>query len=109
MMQKYFQNLIWNLAAGWQIHIDEKYRYKIAFKVLLTHYDWNVTPFVLKNAHLEFQHVVNDVRNDYSEFSMVYIDDVLIYLKILDQNFKHLKTFVNVIKRYGLAISAPKF
>ena len=65
-------------------------------------------PFGLKNALSEFQHIINDILNDYFEFSIVYIDDVLIYSKKLDQHFKHLKTFFNVIKRNGLAVSAPK-
>ena len=43
-------------------------------------------------------HIVNDILDDYSKFSIVYIDDILIYSKNLDQPFKHIKTFFNVIK-----------
>ena len=58
-------------------------------------------PYKLKNSPFQFQPILND----YSEFSIVH---VLTYSKILDQHFKHLKTFFNVIKRNGLAISALK-
>ena len=36
-------------------------------------------PFGLKNAHLEFQNTMNDIFNNYTRFSIVYIDDVLIF------------------------------
>ena len=35
-------------------------------------------PFGLKNALFEFQNMMNDIFNDYTRFSIVYIDDVLI-------------------------------
>ena len=65
-------------------------------------------PFELKNAPSEFQHIMNDILNDYCKFLIVYIYDVLIYSKNLHQHFKHLKTFFNVIKYNGLVVSAPK-
>ena len=35
--------------------------------------------FGIKNAHCEFQNIMNDIFNDYTKFSIVYIDDVLIF------------------------------
>jgi len=67
-----------------------------------------VLTFKLKNAHSKFQHVMNNILNEFSEISIVYINDVLMCSKILDQRFKHVKTFFNAIKRNGLAVSAPK-
>ena len=64
--------------------------------------------FEPKNTLSEFQHVMNDTHNDYSELSIVYIDDFLIYLKNLDQYFKHLKILFDVIKRNDLVVLAPK-
>jgi putative transposase len=37
-----------------QIQIDPKDRYKTAFTVLFSQYEWNVMPFGLKNAPSEF-------------------------------------------------------
>ena len=45
--------------------------------------------FELENTPSEFQYILND----YSEFSIAYIDDIPIYSKNVDQYFKHLKTF----------------
>ena len=36
----------------------------------------------------------------------MYIDDVLVFSNIIDQHFKHLQTFLHVIEKHGLAVSA---
>jgi len=65
-------------------------------------------PFGLKNAPSEFQRIMNDIYNPYSEFCIVYIDDVLIFSQSIDQHFKHLKTFYLATKKAGLALSSSK-
>jgi hypothetical protein len=40
-------------SGFWQIQIDDKDRYKTAFTTSFGHYEWNVTPFGLKNATSE--------------------------------------------------------
>ena len=35
--------------------------------------------FGLKNAPAEFQNIMNDIFNPYTNISLVYIDDVLIF------------------------------
>ena len=109
MMQGYFQIWyeIWVQSGFWHIQTAENERYKTAFTTPFGHYEWNVASFGLKNAPCKFQHIVNDMLNDYSKFSIVYIDDVLIYLKILDQ-LQASKNVFNVIKRNGLGVSFPK-
>ena len=51
---------------------------------------------------------MNDIFTPFTKFSSVYIDDVLIFSKSIDNHWKHLDTFVNVIKHYGLVVSATK-
>src|SRR5262249_3614238 len=65
-------------------------------------------PFELKNAPLEFQNIMNKVFNAYSAFSIVYIDDVLIFSNTIDSHFKHLSMFQKTVKHAGLAVSAKK-
>ena len=95
-------------SGFWQIQIDEKDRYKTTFTVPFGHYEWNVMPFGLKNAHSEFRNIINDIFTPFTEFSIVYIDDVLIFSKSIDDHWKHLDIFVNVIKHNGLIVSATK-
>jgi hypothetical protein len=95
-------------SGYWQIQISENDRYKTAFTVPFGQFEWNVLPFGLKNAPSEFQKIMNDIFNPYSEFIIVYIDDVLVFSKTIDQHIKHLKIFKNVIKHNGLVLSATK-
>ncbi|BBN67594.1 hypothetical protein Prudu_122S000600, partial [Prunus dulcis] len=66
-------------SGFWQIQIDELDRYKTAFVTPFGHYEWNVNPFGLKNVSSEFQNIMNEIFNPVSHFSIVYIDDVLIF------------------------------
>jgi hypothetical protein len=71
-------------SGFWQIQIGEKDKYKTAFTVPFGHYEWNVMPFGLKNAPSEFQNIMNDIFTPYTSFSIVYIDDVLIFSNSID-------------------------
>ena len=95
-------------SGYWQIQVEEKDRYKTAFVVPFGHYEWNVMPFGLKNAPSEYQNIMNDIFNPYSNFCIVYIDDVLVFSESIDQHLKHLRIFKDVIKKNGLVVSAPK-
>ena len=53
---------------------------------------------ILKNAPSEFQNIMNGIFTPFIDFSIVYIDDVLIFSKTIDDHWKHLDTFVKVIK-----------
>ena len=64
--------------------------------------------FGLKNAPSEFQRIMNDIYGPYSKFSIVYMDDMLIFPNDIDKHFKHLKTFLHITKINGLAISKSK-
>ena len=65
-------------------------------------------PFGLKNAPSEFQNIMNDILNSFSHFTIVYIDDVLAYSKSIDEHWKHLYSFLDIIKRNGLDVSVKK-
>ena len=91
-----------------QIQISENHRYKTAFSTPFGHYEWNVMLFGLKNAPSEFQNIMNDIFNSFSHFTIVYIDDVLVYSNSIDEHWKHLYSFLDTIKRNGLVVSAKK-
>jgi hypothetical protein len=91
----------------WQIQINDHDRYKTAFTTPFGHYEWNVMPFGLKNAPSEFQNIMNDIFNPFIHFTIVYIDDVLIFSKSIEEHWKHLNAFLDTIK-HSLVISAKK-
>ena len=95
-------------SGFWQVQIAEEDRYKTTFTVPFGHYEWNVMPFGLKNAPSEFQKIMNEIFNPYTSFTIVYIDDVLVFSKDIDQHWKHLHIFFKIIKDNGLVVSARK-
>ena len=64
--------------------------------------------FGLKNAPSEFQNIMNDIFTPYTEFILVYINDVLVFSKSIEQHFKHLQHLWKIIEKNGLALSASK-
>ena len=92
----------------WQVQISKEDKYKTAFTTPFGHYEWNAIPFGLKNAPSEFQNIMNDIFNSFSHFTIVYIDDVLIYSNSIDEHWKHLYSFLENIKRNGLVVFAKK-
>ena len=95
-------------SGFWQIQVAEKDRYKTAFVVPFGHYEWNVMPFGLKNAPSEFQNMMNEIFNQFSDFIIVYIDDVLVYSSSIEQHWKHLNKFIETVKSNGLSLSTTK-
>ena len=95
-------------SGFWQIQIAGKDRSKTTFVVPFGHYEWNVMPFGLKNAPLEFQNIINEIFNQFFDFIIVYIDDVLIYFDSVEQHWKHLNKFVETVKSNGLSLSTTK-
>ena len=59
-------------------------------------------PFGLKNDPSEFQNIMND----YTKFSIVYIDDILIFSNSIDEHFQYLKFFQKLVRDNELVISA---
>ena len=98
-----------DLKSGfWQIQIHENDKYKTAFITPFGHYEWNVIPCGLKNAPSEFQNIMNEIFNPFSKFCIIYIEDVLIFSKSIDEHWKHLYSFLSIIKFNGLVVSSPK-
>jgi hypothetical protein len=73
-------------SGFWQIQIHESDKYKTTFVTPFGQYKWNVMPFGLKNAPSEFQNIMNDILSPLSKFSIVYIDDVLIFSKSIEEH-----------------------
>lgn len=95
-----------DLKSGFlQIGINPEDRYKTTFMVHGGQFQWIVMPFGLKNAPLEFQKRMEDLFKDYS-FIIVYIDDLLIFSKDINEHKKHLEKFYEVVFKHGLVLSA---
>ena len=74
-------------SGFWQIQFHEHDKYKIAFIVPFGHYEQNVMHFGLKNVHLEFQNIMNDIFNH-----------VLIFSNSIEHHFKHLEILQKIVR-----------
>ena len=92
----------------WQVQITPDDRYKTAFTIPFGYYERNVMPFGIKNAPSEFQNIMNGIFNNYTRFSIVYIDDILIFSNSIEEHFQHLKIFQKLVRENDLVISASK-
>ena len=79
----------------YQIFAEEKDKYKTALVVPFGHCELNVMSQGLKNAPSEFQNIMNGIFYPYMRFSVVYLDDVLIFSKHINE---HKKTFKRICK-----------
>jgi hypothetical protein len=72
-----------------QIRIKEKDINKTYFRTWYGHYEFVVIPFGLINALTTFMFLMNSIVNQYfDKFVSIFIDDILIYLKIEEDHEK---------------------
>ncbi|XP_058449160.1 uncharacterized protein LOC131429132 [Malaya genurostris] len=107
--QKYFTTL--DLASGFhQIKMKEKDIEKTAFAINNGKYEFTRMPFGLKNAPAIFQRAIDDVLRDHiGKICYVYIDDVVVFGKTLDEHLENLKIVLETLSNANLKIQLDKF
>ena len=68
------------------------------------YYEWMVMHFGFKNAPQVFQRKIDKIFSNYSNFIIVYIDDILIYFSNEKDHEKHLNTFITLYKEHGIVL-----
>ncbi|GJT17923.1 putative reverse transcriptase domain-containing protein [Tanacetum coccineum] len=81
-----------NLRSGYHhLRVRKEDIPKTAFRTRYGHYEFQVMPFGLKNAPTVFMDLMNRLCKPYLDnFVIVFIDDILIYLKNQQENEGHL-------------------
>ncbi|GJX66280.1 putative reverse transcriptase domain-containing protein [Tanacetum coccineum] len=89
-----------NLRSGYhQLRVREDDIPKTAFKTSHGHYEFQVMTFGLTNAPTVFMDLMNRVCNPYMDkFVIVFIDDILNYLKNRQEHEEHLKLILELLK-----------
>ena len=106
--QKYFTTL--DLASGFhQIKMKDKDIQKTAFSINNGKYEFTRMPFGLKNAPAIFQRAIDDVlREHIGKICYVYIDDVIIFGRTLEEHLKNLNTVLKALNKANLKIQLDK-
>ncbi|GBG86544.1 hypothetical protein CBR_g41607 [Chara braunii] len=96
---KFFSKL--DLKSGYhQLEIRKEDRYKTAFKTRYWHFEWLVMPLGLTNALATFQAAMTtEFRHMLDRFVLIYLDDILVYSRSLDENVEHLRTVLERLRQ----------
>ncbi|GBG74914.1 hypothetical protein CBR_g19428 [Chara braunii] len=99
-----------DLRSGYhQIHVATEDQPKTAFRSRFGHYEFTVMPFGLTNAPATFQTTMNDVFRDILEdYILVYLDDILVYSRILEDHIRHLRDVLQRLRKHGFYAKLSK-
>ncbi|GBG61919.1 hypothetical protein CBR_g26083 [Chara braunii] len=82
-----------------ELEIHPRDRYKTAFKTRYGHFEWVVMPFGLTNAPATFQAAMTtEFRDILDRFVLIYLDDILVYSRNLDEHIVHLRTVLDRLR-----------
>jgi hypothetical protein len=71
--------------------------------------EWVAMPFGLCNALATFQQMINDILRDFlHKFVIVYLDDVFIYSRTMEEHLEHLRLVLQRFKEEGLKLRLKK-
>ncbi|XP_018629857.1 uncharacterized mitochondrial protein AtMg00860-like [Nicotiana tomentosiformis] len=99
-----------DLKTGyWQVRIAEGDEHKMNCVTRYGSYDFLVMPFSLTNAPATFCILTNQVfREHIDEFVVVYLDEIVIYCKTLEEPLEHLRKILAQLWEHELYVKLSK-
>ena len=99
-----------DLASGyWQVGMTEEAKLKSAFVTNGGLFQWKVMPFGLCNAPSTFERLMEKVLTGLTwQICLVYLDDVIVYSKTVDEHINRLNTIMQKFILAGLKLKPKK-
>jgi hypothetical protein len=93
-----------DLRSGYhQVSIRDEDINKTYFRTRYGHYKFVVIPFRLTNAPATFMCLMTSIFSQYlDKFVVVFIDDILVYSKIEEENEEHLRMVLQMLRKHKL-------
>ena len=91
-----------DLQMGYnQIRVVDTDVHKTAFRTRYGLFEYLVMPFGLCNAPATFQRTMNDIfRQHLDDFVMVYLDDILVMSRTVEEHRQHLRTVLGILRHH---------
>jgi hypothetical protein len=99
-----------DLRSGyWQVRVTEGDEHKTTCVTRYGSYEFMVMPFGLTNALVTFCNLMNDVLYEFlDEFVVVYLDDIVIFSRCMDEHVVHLDKVLRRLKEHELFVKKEK-
>ena len=86
---------------------DEEW--KTAFRTRYEHYEYTMMSFELINVSITCQEMINDaLRQHLDIFVIVYLDDILVFFKIMKLHVNHVITVLKCLNERDLRLKSEK-
>jgi hypothetical protein len=85
------------------VRVKEGDEWKTTFRTRYGHFEYSVMSFGLTNAPVTFQHMINDIFQEYLDhFVVIYLDDIIIYSKNEEDHEYHVRLVLKFFRERGL-------
>jgi hypothetical protein len=91
------------------IRMKEGEEWKTAFRTYYRHFKYTVMPFRLTNAPAVCQALINNILRTHLDITVVaYLNDILVYSKILEEHKVHVRQVLECLAKADLRLKPKK-
>jgi hypothetical protein len=92
-------------SSFWQVRVRDEDVHKTAFKTPNALIEWVAMPFGVCNAPTTFHRMMHDILHDFlHKLVIIYLVDVGIYSRTLDEHLEHMRMVLQRLKEEGLKL-----
>ena len=95
-------------SSYYHINLNEESKTKTAFVTPFGKYELNAVPFGLAQVPAYFQQLISMVLQNFRDFVMAYLDDIIIFSRTPEEHLKHIEIIFQKLKAAGLKLKESK-